>query len=218
MIFDPDAPDRSHRGDWTKSLAVGADGVKDLMPLVRRFAYQGQFVITDKGLLSMVLQKQAGDILFNHYNKGGDLVVVGIEVKTDVTDYYNFFLEVWSNRSRETVGWMHTMKCDYLWYYFKNRGTMYSIDLPRLQKWAFEEGNIRKYELKAAIVPKQLNDPWGHCVPITVIKEEVGFKTFLRRHTGEWELEPQKLPVAPQKKHWEEELPPRGHQPSLFKV
>lgn len=216
MIYDPDAPDRSHRGDWAKSLAVGADGVKDVMPLVRKYAHQGQFVVTDKGLLSVVLQKEAGDILFNQY-KGEGLVVVGIEVKTDTTPYYNFFLEVWSNRSRETVGWMHTMKCDYLWYYFKGRNTMYSIDLPRLQKWAFEERNIYKYELKQAIVPKQLNDSWGHCVPITVIEEEVGFKTFLRRLDGTWELY-EKKPPAPPKKHWEEGPPPKGHQPSLFKV
>ena len=156
-------------------LDIGAKGVEDLLPFLDTKAYAGRFVVTDKGPLSEFLQKTVGDIIFNCSNGK----VWTIEVKTELESKYpNFYLETWSNLSRLTTGWMFTLKADFLWYYFQDIKTLYSIQLPKLQDWAFRQRRIYNHPEKMQKKAVQMNDTWGRCVPIKVIKEEVGFTVY----------------------------------------
>ncbi len=148
----------------------------ELLPLLNTKAFQGRFVITDKGNVSELLQKTVGDIIFNCANQE----TWSIEVKTEEENKYgNFYLETWSNLSRLTPGWMVTMKADFLWYYFQDIKILYSIQLPKLQSWAFmDRKRIYAFPEKMQKKTVQLNDTWGRCVPIKIIEKEVGFKVY----------------------------------------
>ena len=162
---------------YKESCRVGADGVKELLPLLERESFQGRFVITDKGNISEFLQKSVGDVIFNSKNQS----IWSIEIKTERENRTgNFFLETWSNRSRLTPGWMITLKADFLWYYFQDVKTLYSIHLPDLQKWAFIDGKIYRYPEKEQKRYNQLNDTWGRCVNISHVESEVGLKKLIK--------------------------------------
>jgi hypothetical protein len=161
--------------NFRSCLDIGAKGIKDLLPFLNTKAYGGRFVLTDKGNLSEFLQKTVGDIIFNCPNGK----VWTIEVKTELESKYgNFYLETWSNLSRLTPGWMVTLVSDFLWYYFQDIQTLYSIQLPKLQDWAFRQRHIYGHPEKIQKKAIQMNDTWGRCVPIKVIKEEVGFNVY----------------------------------------
>lgn len=150
----------------------------DLEPLIRRRAHRGQFVSTDKGRHSREMQKSIGDVISNagvgiaHSAalRGlgisvGD--VVGTELKAEEEEKYgNFFLEEWSNKKWETLGWLHTLDTDLLWYYFLDTRNLYEISFHLLKKWWEEEGRHCGYDLKRQRKHEQLNDTWGWCVPI----------------------------------------------------
>lgn len=162
-------------------LDIGQKGIQDLLPLLNTAAFQGRFVITDKGNISEFLQKTVGDIIFNCSNQQ----VWSIEVKTELENKHdNFYLETWSNLSRLTPGWMITLIADFLWYYFQDTRVLYSIQLPKLQEWAFREaapkgpGRIYEYPEKQQKKTRQINDTWGRCVPIHIIGQQVGFKVY----------------------------------------
>jgi hypothetical protein len=106
----------------------------------------------------------------------GDLIVKKnkalffIDLKTETEDKYgNLFLETWSNKKRRTPGWFPPevgVKADFVYYIFLKQRTLYILDLPKLRKWAFEDGNIEDYPEKMQNKYDQLNDTWGRCVKI----------------------------------------------------
>ena len=171
-------------GAFEDAKQVEARSLKILLPLLEAKAENGHLVLTDKGRLSKELQKRYGDIFLN--GKGGGLQA--IEIKAEESDLYdNFFLETWSNRSRLTVGWMITLRCDWLLYHFLEQDDLYFIDFPALQHWAFRENNIYAYQEKPQNKYKQMNDTWGRCVPHKIVRAAVA--TYLI-HPATWR-EPQ---------------------------
>jgi len=150
-------------------------GMEDIIKFLRMHAHEGQFVLTDKGTLAMELQKSVGDALLNTE----DGRAWGVEVKIEEENKHgNFFLETWSNLSRHTPGWMFTLRSDLLLYYFKKEGELYCMRLDSVKRWAFTERNIYKFPERAQAKYDQKNDTWGRCVPIEIIRTEVGFKKY----------------------------------------
>lgn len=93
------------------------------------------------------------------------------ECKFEQADKYgNFFLEIWSNKSKEIVGWMHKpMKAKYLWYGFLNEGKIYVFNFEELKTWF--RANQHNYEEKPQNKYKQENDSWGKPVAIKDLQE-----------------------------------------------
>jgi hypothetical protein len=104
------------------------------------------------------------------------------EVKTEKLDKYNnFFLEHWSNRVINRLGWMPSCLADLLFYNFLNDKKLYVMSMKELQVWAYQEKNIFCYPLKLQTQHEQENVAYGYCVPIEVIRKlgkEVGFQEF----------------------------------------
>ena len=87
--------------------------------------------------------------------------------------YGNFFFETFSNKSRNTVGWMFkSMEAKYLWYGFLNIGKVYLFDFIKLKEW-FKENHL-SYKEKEQNKYDQYNDTWGRPVSIKIMKE-LGF-------------------------------------------
>lgn len=140
-----------------------------------RRAFNGQFVVTYKGRLATELQRMYGDVFFN---SDAETVCV-VEIKAEESNLWgNAFLEAYSNRSRGTKGWMHTLNADRLLLHFCEQDLAYWIDFPRLKAWCFDQGNIERFPLKPQRKRQQANDTWGYCVPLDVLVREVGAKSF----------------------------------------
>lgn len=164
---------------------VEEQGFAALVPFLRTVAFNGQFVLTTAGPMSRLLQETLGDVLLN---RGGK--VYGIEVKTEKTNAYgNFFFETWSNKNFEPrrPGWIYTSIADMFWYYFIEQDELYTIDARKLFKWAHENPSVyvpggvgRMYDFpeKAQSKYEQRNNTCGRCVPISVIRDEVGLHLY----------------------------------------
>lgn len=149
----------SARGIEQRSMEI-------LRPFIQNRAFNGQFVVTSKGPLARELQKSIGDLL---YNADAD-TVYSAEVKAEESNAHgNFFLEIWSNRSRFTPGWMFTLKTDLLLYHFIQNDELYVIPFERLRRWAFHDLKIWEHPERKQGKYDQLNDTWGRCVPIKVL-------------------------------------------------
>lgn len=166
---------------FNQCRGVEARSREILEPFIEQRAFNGRYVTTDKGRLAVALQKSCGDVLMN--NKNGE--VIGLELKAEAANQTgNLFLEVWSNRSRFTVGWMFTIDCDVLLYHFIENDELYVFNLLNLRAWAFcanagkRPGRIWDFPHRKQSKYDQLNDTWGACVPIDVLRDEVGFKLF----------------------------------------
>jgi len=179
-----------------KCKQVEAESFRQLEPLIERRALQGRFVTTAKGRLAADLQKKYGDVLMNRPN--GDICAV--EIKAEQQEKYgNFFFEEWSNRSRQTAGWMRTLDVDWLLYHFlrdasSSTGILYCIPFPDLQRWAYETpsranpplpGRLQDYELRRQEKWDQPNDTWGYAVNIWEFATEVRCDSYLRIN-GQW--------------------------------
>lgn len=173
-LFSTESYCKPQNNGFHEASKVGDEGVRELLPLLDQHSFNGRFLVTDKGPLSEFLQKSVGDVIINCKNKK----VWTFEIKTERKTTGNLFLEMWSNRSRLTHGWLHTLKADFLWYYFQDSKILYSIPLPKLQEWAFVNRRIYQYPERKQNAYQQLNDTWGSCVPIQVIEKEVGIKKF----------------------------------------
>ena len=136
------------------------------------------------GKMSRILQKRFGDAIVA--SKNGRMI--GIELKAEEENKHgNLFLETWSNRKRRTVGWMYYCDADKLFYFFCKERAMYSMDMHELQSWAFDKKRIYEFPEKEQSKYTQMNDTWGRCVPIPVIRDELAsFKEF--RFGGEFGL------------------------------
>ncbi len=164
---------------------VEARAMEDLLPFLE--SKGGRAILTaGETWLSMYLQTTVGDALVSCRERNG---LVAVEFKVEESDDYgNFFLETWSNRQRFTLGWMYKLRTDVLWYYFLASKELYSISFERLRKWAFHDdkgpGRVFAFNLKKQKKRDQMNDTWGHCVPIENIKNEVGFRYYSLNEVG----------------------------------
>jgi hypothetical protein len=140
-----------------------------LRPFIKARAFDGQVVYANKGPLAPLIQRTMGDLL---YNSDADTIYAA-EVKAEMSNKHgNFFLEVWSNRSRGTPGWLVSLQADILLYHFIEQDELWVIPFKRLQGWARDQ--IERFPLRVQSKYTQLNDTWGRCVPILTIKEELG--------------------------------------------
>lgn len=155
------------------SVAVEDAAKSILTQYTQSLAYNGQFVTTDKGRVSATLQSSVGDALLN--SKSGDVVAIEYKVEAE-NKHGNFFLETWSNKNedRAKLGWMFTLDADYLWYYFFASDELYIIDFQKLKTWATGD-RFKDFAEKPQSKYTQRNSTFGRCVPIGVIKNEVGF-------------------------------------------
>ena len=155
-------------------------------------------MVLEKGPLARALQESVGDVIFNI--KGGEVWSAEIKVEED-NKYGNFFLETWSNKNLadrssyidrgNNPGWIYKVKSRLLLYYFLSQDDLYVFDLFRLKQWAFghDPGNnsarLFQYPERSQGKRQQMNDTWGRCVPIEVLRKAVGFKR----------LNPKQLPL-----------------------
>jgi hypothetical protein len=159
------------------------------MAILQRFLddRDNRWVMTNKGPLARYLQEVLGDFIINTAKQE----CWTVECKAELENRYNnFFLETWSNRNLENrashgergsnPGWLKKCRADLLFYHFVGPDDLYIINLFRLQQWALGHGDVkgRMYDFPEKPQSKyvQLNDTWGRCVPISVVKEEVGFR------------------------------------------
>jgi len=142
----------------------------------RGAVFQGRVVRTDKGRISLFLQRSVGDILYNPDRYS----VLSIEVKTERRDSPNLFLEVWSNATDEcrTPGWMVTLDADWLFYYFKESDSLCTVNFQKLKRWAIDARHIYEFPEREQVTNQQLNRTVGRIVPIAVLQREVGLRTY----------------------------------------
>lgn len=169
------------------------------MQILTRFLdeRENKWVATNKGPLSRFLQQVLGDFIINTAKQE----CWTVECKAEEENKYgNFFLETWSNRNLESreshgergsnPGWLHKLRADLLFYHFLKEDELYIINLFRLQQWAFghsgKAGRIYAFPERAQSKYSQLNDTWGRCVPISVIRDEVGFRLAYPKQVEFW--------------------------------
>jgi hypothetical protein len=160
-------------GAFALARSVEAKAISRLRPFLNEIS-GGRYVLTSKGPLSRVIQENLGDILLN--DSAGDCY--SVELKSEYEDKYrNFYIETWSNRSRQNPGWIYKLTLvDLLFYYFIQSDELYVMNFQRLKMWFDEhrDNHVEKQQKKY----DQLNDTWGICVPISLIMREVGLKKF----------------------------------------
>lgn len=165
---------------------VEAESRRIIEPLLELHT-DGRYVYTDKGRLAREFQRKYGDALINHK---GSKDLLSIEMKAERKARNNLFLEMWSNGSRYTLGWMAYCDADLLFYHLIESDELCIIKMQSLRRWFWfgigptrSSGTSRihtpafvRYPPKRQQEYKQLNDTWGCCVPKTVIRDEVGMR------------------------------------------
>lgn len=164
-----------------------------LEPYLKARSFDGRFVRTSKGPLSLELQKSVGDALVNTDRQ----TVYGIEVKAEERHTGNLFLERWSNRSRFTPGWFETLSTDLLWCHFLDQDVVYEMAFGRLRQWLYwhtgrGHPKCHTFELAKQGKYEQLNDTWGYLVPLRELRDS---NLIRREFHPEFELHQQELPV-----------------------
>ena len=171
--------------DYGKS--VEAQGHALLLPYIRSQAYEGRFVVANKGPLAPHIQQTMGDVLVNTDPD----TVWGVELKTERKKRPNLFIETWSNknlRNRESrrkhgykLGWLITLQADVLFYLFLDTRKLYIANLFKLQQWLLtvdpstHRPPMDQYPEKSPSID-QPNDTWGRCVPIAHIERAIGMR------------------------------------------
>lgn len=176
---------------------VESDAYQRLRPLIAHWSDNGQFVVTDKGPMSKLLQEMVGDLAMN---RGGD--VLSLELKAEVKNRGNFFFEEWSNypRNETTVpnpGWGRKTNATFIWYYFLDTDDLYIFRRLTLQHWLYgsvfpadkqglvdvvDGGVIYNPEHRDKIRQKvqgkynQLNTTVGFIIPISFVTSRVRHK------------------------------------------
>lgn len=154
---------------FQEASEIEAEGIEDVLRFLRGKAKQGQIVQTDKGSLSYELQTMAGDLLFN--DKQGRLITV--EVKIEQRHTGNLFIEDWSNldSNRPKPGWIATLWCDYIAYYFLSSKQLYILNRPALFDWLYIRDNARRLETRVQQKYKQRNQTRGLLAPLSKIRQ-----------------------------------------------
>jgi|TARA_Y100000296_G_C5156354_1_gene249290 hypothetical protein len=143
----------------------------------KKHATDGRYVLLDKGRFADIIQKRlAADTIV----QSRDGAVVAIEekiVRWPVWDkpHFAFCLETDSCTvpGRESDGWMHYAKADYLLYCFQQRDKAsllcYLLDFQRLKDWFWP----REEEFKVFQMD-QINKTMGRLAPINEAMEAAG--------------------------------------------
>lgn len=147
---------------------VETEGLKILMPYLTKQAYKGR-VVPLFGNENVKELQQSGDVIIGL--REDKCITFDLKIESKHTG--NFFIELWSNKSRLTQGWLFSCKADRILYLFLDRpNDVYSIHTKNLKHWIFGvENNGRKSRLSEFAEVKQskydqLNDTWGLLVPI----------------------------------------------------
>lgn len=165
---------------------IEAESRRILEPMLELHT-NGRYVYTDKGPLAKEIQKKYGDLFINMASNGE---INSIELKAEKKPTGNLFLEFWSNGSRYNLGWMLHSDADLLFYHILDSDELYILPMQRLKKWFWfgvgpkrSDGTSRlhkpaylRFEARRQNKYEQMNDTWGCCVPVSVIKNEVGLK------------------------------------------
>jgi len=139
----------------------------------------GRYVFLEKSRCSLLAQKRlAVDTVLQKKNGGS----VCIEEKIVREKFPNFFLETKSCTvpGYESAGWMVYGQADYLFYCFYRPDSeirfleCYLIDFADLQNWFWP--TREKY--KVHTMPDTINKTEGRLVPISDVREHVGFRRF----------------------------------------
>lgn len=175
-------------GAFEEAVKVEEEGMRYLMPFFRSLSYRGQIVRIMKGELAQKLQQEVGDIMFNSQKDQG---LLSVELKIEnKNEYGNFFLETWSNKTREKPGWMcNGLSATWLGYFFIREQDLYMMRLADLRKWAFQTPSHRGHQCRIEDFPekvqrtrKQMNDTWGRLVPIATLQQEIDMWRFHLNH------------------------------------
>lgn len=176
------------RNSFYANQEVERESMRILWPFLEAKSADGRFVLTEKGRLGRELQRAYGDV----FMQTGAGAICAVECKAERENRHgNLFLESWSNRHRFTVGWLYTLNADVLLYHFLASDELYCVPFSALRKWCFHHTDGRprlfsgQWRERMQSRHEQLNDTWGWCVPIDVLRAEVpGFKEFNAR-TGQ---------------------------------
>lgn len=157
---------------FVQGLAVEARSWDILEPYLKARSFDGRFVRTSKGPLSLELQKSVGDVLVNSSREH----VTCIEVKAEENHTGNLFIERWSNRSRFTPGWFETLNTDLLWCHFLDKDVVYEVPFVKLRQWMYwHEGRGKplsnKFDHAKQGKYDQKNDTWGYIVPLDELRD-----------------------------------------------
>lgn len=161
---------------FNEARKVEAESWRRIEPIVR--SWFTDFFLFDNGELSKDFQVICDAV--GRSERTGKML--GVEFKAERRYTGNFFLELHSNLApkRYSIGWFYKSRADILVYHFLDEDLLFAIDLPALQKWAFEmpDGRVpRIMDYKALVqqVHEQKNKTCGSLVPIHMVRDAIGF-------------------------------------------
>lgn len=137
------------------------------------YAFEGRYVVIDKGRLATTLQKRfAVDTIVQGKN-GAAICIEEKIVRWPGYDYRAYTLETDSctKPGRESEGWMRYGQADYLLYAFAkpDRLAVHLIDFPKLQDWFWRE--VESFEVFQ--MRNTINLSRGRKVPIDRVADAV---------------------------------------------
>lgn len=152
---------------------IEVKGYELVKPYLQKHFDEFVYVNTEeRNELILAFQQNFGDLIVKK-----DKAIYFIDIKTENEDKYgNLFLETWSNKKRNTPGWVVPevgVKADFVYYIFLKQRILYILDLPKLRKWGFSDKNMERYPEKMQNKYDQLNDTWGRCVKINDLIREL---------------------------------------------
>jgi uncharacterized membrane protein len=112
---------------------------------------------------------------------------VNLEVKAEIRETGNLYIEKWSNLEAHRPGWFWTLKCNLLFYHFLDTGNCYIIRFDRLQKFDFFNYPEREQRKHA-----QSHATYGYLVPVADLKAAGVITQTLSLPEGVHELLPRK--------------------------
>lgn len=181
---------------FENSKLVEAEALARLQPyLIERSGTAenpGRFILNEKGPLAKNLQETVGDVLLTHRDTQR---LVSIEIKAERKHTGNAFIECWSNLNLSdqesweargsNPGWAWKLYPGLLFYYFLDADTLYIIKGYKLWQWmhltrsqgtSIGATRIHDFRRVCQKASAQLNDTWGHLVPLSVLAAEVGIQ------------------------------------------
>lgn len=100
----------------------------------------------------------------------GIATALEIEAKFDDTTHPNLFVETWSCKERNLLGWIHTSKANWLWYFWMRAGLMLKVDMRRLQYWHSTLCSMREKPVRGYA---DTYDTWGVAVSRDYVKGHI---------------------------------------------
>ena len=142
---------------WDETREVERRGMAILMPKILREAKSGVYVIPK------AQQHQ------------GDVVIDGQRYEFKIEEKYtgNLFIEQYSNRRRQTLGWLHFCESDWIWFFFLQGEHLIECCWPVLQRLVKERARFYRLAPMKNRAHLQLNDSWGYLVPISWVLQNV---------------------------------------------